>query len=94
MSRKYEAMIVLDVKGKEETVETLVSQLSKEFEKSGAKLVQVDNLGKRKFPYAPRHVESGFFINFQFQSEPQAVKVLREKLSLNESIYMQYYQRS
>lgn len=94
MSRKYEAMIVLDVKGKEDTVETLVSQLSKEFEKNGAKLEQVDNLGKRKFPYAPRHVESGYFINFMFQSEPDAISRLREKLKLNDNIYMQYYQRS
>ncbi len=93
MSRKYEAMIVLDMKGKEESVDTLVSQLSKEFEQTGAKLEQVDNLGKRKFPYAPRHVESGYFVNFLFESEPTAVDSLRNKLKLNSNIYMQYYQR-
>lgn len=93
MSRKYEAMIVLDMKGKEDTVETLVSQLSREFEQNGAKLEQVDNLGKRKFPYAPRHVESGYFVNFQFQSEPVAVDALKAKLKLNDNVYMQYFQR-
>jgi small subunit ribosomal protein S6 len=93
MSRKYEAMIVLDMKGKEDTVETLVSQLSREFEQAGAKLEQVDNLGKRKFPYAPRHVESGYFVNFQFLSEPVAVDTLKAKLKLNDNIYMQYFQR-
>ena len=93
MSRKYEAMIVLDMKGKEESVDTLVSQLSKEFEQTGAKLEQVDNLGKRKFPYDPRHVESGYFVNFLFESEPTAVDSLRNKLKLNSNIYMQYYQR-
>ena len=93
MSRKYEAMIVLDMKGKEDSVETLVSQLSKEFEQTGAKLEQVDNLGKRKFPYAPRHVDSGYFVNFLFESEPTAVDALRNKFKLNSNIYMQYYQR-
>lgn len=93
MSRKYEAMIVLDMKGKEDSVETLVSQLSREFEQGGAKLEQVDNLGKRKFPYAPRHVESGYFVNFYFESEPSAVDALKAKLKLNNNIYMQYYQR-
>jgi small subunit ribosomal protein S6 len=93
MSRNYEAMIVLDMKGKEDTVETLVSQLTREFEASGAKLQQVDNLGKRKFPYAPRHVESGYFVNFLFDSEPAAVDALKAKLKLNNNIYMQYYQR-
>jgi len=93
MSRKYEAMIVLDMKGKEDTVDNLVSQLTKEFEQNGAKLQQVDNLGKRKFPYAPRHVESGYFVNFLFDSEPTAVDTLRAKLKLNPNIYLQYYQR-
>lgn len=93
MSRKYEAMIVLDMKGKEDTVETLVSQLSKEFEQNGAKLQQVDNLGKRKFPYAPRNVESGYFVNFLFDSDAAAVETLKAKLKLNTNIYMQYYQR-
>lgn len=93
MSRKYEAMIVLDMKGKEDSVETLVSQLSREFEQTGAKLEQVDNLGKRKFPYAPRHVDSGYFVNFLFESEPTAVDALRNKFKLNSNVYMQYYQR-
>jgi small subunit ribosomal protein S6 len=93
MSRKYEAMIVLDMKGKEDTVETLVSQLSREFEQNGAKLEQVDNLGKRKFPYAPRNVESGYFVSFHFDSEPAAVDALKAKLKLNGNIYQQYYQR-
>ncbi len=93
MSRKYEAMIVLDMKGKEDTVDTTVSQLSREFEQNGAKLEQVDNLGKRKFPFAPRHVESGYFVSFLFDSEPAAVDALKSKLKLNNNIYMQYYQR-
>ncbi|MFZ4765156.1 MAG: 30S ribosomal protein S6 [Roseimicrobium sp.] len=93
MSRKYEAMIVLDMRGKEDTVETLVSQLGREFEQNGAKLEQVDNLGKKKFPFAPRHVESGYFINFIFQADAQAVDKLRSKLKLNDNVYLQYYQR-
>lgn len=93
MSRKYEAMIVLDMKGKEENVETLVSQLGREFEQNGAKLEQVDNLGKKKFPYAPRHVESGYYINFHFEAAPEAISGLQTKLKLNENIYQQYFQR-
>ncbi len=34
MKRKYEAMIVLDMKGKEETVEQLIAGISRDFEKS------------------------------------------------------------
>lgn len=93
MSRKYEATIVLDTKGKEDSVEALISQLSRDFEQSGAKLKQVDNLGKRKFPYAPRHVDAGWYVNFLFEAEPATLDKLQAKLKLNESIYQQYYQR-
>jgi len=94
MSRKYDAVIVLDTKGKEDTVDTIVSQLSKEFENQGARLAQVDNLGRKKFPYAPRHVEGGWYINFQFESEPESVEKIQSALKLNEHIYQQYYQRA
>lgn len=92
MSRKYEAMIVLDTKGKEDSVENLISQLSREFEQSGAKLKQVDNLGKKKFPHAPRHVDAGWYVNFLFEAEPASVEKLQARFRLNENIYQQYYQ--
>ena len=90
---KYEAMIVLDTKGKEETVDQIVAAVTKGLEKAGAKLEQVDNLGKRKFPFNPRHVEAGYFININFQAEPRVLDAAREKLRLNDNIYQQYYQR-
>jgi small subunit ribosomal protein S6 len=90
----YEAMIVLDTKGKEETVDQIISGVTKEMEKAGAKLGQIDNLGKKKFPFSPRHVEGGYYINIYFQAEVAALDALRAKLRLNENIYQQYYQRS
>jgi len=91
MNRKYEALIVLDTKGKEETIDDLVSTISKDMEKSGLKLEQIDNMGKRKFPFNPRHVEAGHFVNIQFSGESAALDSLRAKLKLNENVYQQYY---
>lgn len=91
MTRNYEALIVLDTKGKEETIDSLVSTISKDMEKSGLKLEQIDNLGKRKFPFNPRHVEAGHFVKIQFKGEPSALDGLRSKLRLNENVYQQYY---
>ncbi len=93
MTRNYEALIVLDTKGKEETVDSLVSAISKDMEKSGLKLEQIDNLGKRKFPFNPRHVEAGHFVKIQFTGEAPALDALRSKLRLNENVYQQYYQK-
>lgn len=93
MKRKYEAMIVLDMKGKDETVEELVTGIGREMEKAGVKLEQIDKLGKRKFPYSPRHVESGYFVNYQIEADGAALDSIRAKLKLNESVYQQYYLR-
>lgn len=94
MKRNYEAMIVLDMKGKEESVEQLVSTISKDMEKSGAKLQQIDKMGKRKFPFSPRHVESGYYVNFQIEADNAALDAVRAKLKLNENVYQQYYQHA
>lgn len=93
MKRKYDAMIVLDMKGKEESVEQLVSGLGREMELSGAKLEEIDHLGKRKFPYSPRHVESGYFVNFKIEADNAALDSMRAKFRLNENIYQQQFLR-
>lgn len=93
MSRKYEAIIVIDAKGKEDSIDSLVNQLTRDFESKGAKLQQVDNLGRKKFPYAPRHVDGGWYVNVHFESEPAAVDQIRDVLKVNENVYQQYYQR-
>ena len=90
--KKYEAMIVLDTKGKDESIESLIKTVSSEIEKVGGKLDQIDQIGIRKFPYSPRHVESGYFENYFFQAAPTALDALRSKLQLNDSVYQQYYQ--
>jgi small subunit ribosomal protein S6 len=93
MSRKYEATVVIDTKGKEDTIDTIVTQISREFETNGAKLEQVDNLGKKKFQFAPRHVDSGFYLHFLFSAEPTAIEAVKTKLKLNELVYMHHFQR-
>ncbi len=93
MTRKYEATIVLDTKGKEETIEELVGQISKTLETSGARLEQVDQMGRREFPFSPRHVTHGYFVNVQFEAEPTVLDSVSAKLKLNDNVYQQYYQR-
>ena len=93
MTRQYEAIIVLHTKAKEETVDQILGTVSKEMETAGLKLKQIDNMGKRKFPFNPRHVEAGTFINIQFEGEPSALDAVRNRLKLNENVYQQYYQK-
>ena len=59
MSRKYESLIVLDTRGNESSVDDLVSSVAKEMEEEGAKLDEIQQLGRRAFAYNARHLDGG-----------------------------------
>ncbi len=63
-------------------------------EKMGAKLEQIDQLGRRKFPYASgTKLKEGFYVNYLFEADPEVIDDLREKLTLNKDVHIQHYQR-
>jgi small subunit ribosomal protein S6 len=94
MSRQYEATIVLNTKGSEETIDELVSQVTREFETAGARLDEVARMGKREFPHSPRHVTHGYFVNVKFAAEPKTVDTVSARLKLNDNVYQQFYLRA
>ena len=49
MINRYEALLVLNTQGKDETVKEIVDRLESEFEKEGAKIEQVQKMDKRQF---------------------------------------------
>ena len=93
MSRKYQGVIVLKAQGSDEGIDETVSNIGQEIEEAGAKLEQIDQLGRREFVYNARHVSHGFYVNYQFEAEPEMVNKLRDKLALNKSVHLQHYDR-
>jgi len=93
MKRKYEGIIVLNTKGKEDSVDAMVGTITSELENEGASLDQVEQLGRRKFAYNARHLEAGFYVNFKFQAEPDKINKIRDRLKLNNDVFLQHYQR-
>ena len=93
MSRKYQGVIVLKAQGSEEGIDETVSNIGQEIEEAGAKLKEIDQLGRREFVYNARHVSHGFYVNYQFEAEPEVVNKLRDKLSMNKAVHLQHYDR-
>ena len=93
MSRKYEALIVLDSNSVEGAIDEMIGKIGKEMEEEGVTLGQIDHLGQKQFPSAPRGVNGGYYVNIQFGGEPEVVDKVKSKLRLNTSIYQQHYQR-
>jgi small subunit ribosomal protein S6 len=93
MKNRYEALIVLNTQGKEDTVKDIVDRLESEFQKEGAEIEQVQKMDKRPFSYVAGPLDSGFYVNFVFQADPQLITKLRSKFKLDPEVYRQHYQR-
>ncbi len=93
MKNRYEALIVLNTQGKEDTVKDIVDRLEGEFQKEGARVEQVQKMDRRQFSYAAGELDAGYFVNFVFHADSQLITKLRTKFKLDPEIYRQHYQR-
>ena len=93
MDRKYEGLIVLNTKGKEDSVDELVGAVAKEMEAEGAKLEEIKQMGRRNFAYNARHLDGGHYVNYIFEADTQQVQKIQGKLKLSALVHLQHYQR-
>jgi small subunit ribosomal protein S6 len=93
MNRRYEALLVLNAQGKEETIREIIERLESEFQKEGAQIEQVQKMDKRQFSYVAGPVDSGYYVNFIFDADPEVIAKLRTKFKLDPEVYRQSYER-
>ena len=93
MKNRYEALLVLNTQGKEDTVKEVVDRLESEFKKEGAEIEQVQKMDRRQFSYVAGELDAGHYVNFVFHAEPQLITKLRAKFKLDPEIYRQHFQR-
>ncbi len=93
MKNRYEALLVLDTQGRDDTVKDIVERLEAEFQKEGAEIEQVQKMDRRPFAYVAGKLDAGFYVNFVFHADPQLITKLRSKFKLDPEIYRQSYQR-
>jgi ribosomal protein S6 len=93
MKHHYEALLVLNAQGREDTVKEIIDRLESEFQHEGAQIEQVQKMDKRQFSYAAGPLNTGYYVNFVFNAEPQSIGKLRSKFKLDPDIYRQNYQR-
>ena len=94
MSRQYEALLVFNTQGKQDTVDTMISKAGKEMEGEGARLESIDHMGIRKFPYNAQHLSEGYYVSVKFNGEPSVIEKIQSKLRLNADVHLQHYQRA
>jgi len=93
MNKRYEALLVLNTQGTEDSVKEIVDRLESEFAKEGAKIEQVQKMDRRQFSYVAGPLDAGHYVNFVFEADPHLISKLRSKFKLDPEIYRQHYQQ-
>ena len=94
MSRKYQGLIALNPKTLEGgNVDDLVTSISKEIESEGAKVEQIEQLGRKQFAYSTRHLDAGHYVNYFFEAAPDALTRIQSRLKLHGNVHLQHYHR-
>ena len=93
MKYRYEGLLVLNVKGKEDSAQKIIERLEKDFSAEGAEVESVQKMDQRHFSYVAGKLDSGYFVNFVFNAEPAALDRLKTKFKLDDDVYRQQYAR-
>lgn len=91
MKKRYEALLALDTRGKEESVKDIIDQVEKTLKAEGAEIEQVQRLEKRELAYELNHLTSAYFVNIIFEAEPHCIIAMRQKLKLDANVVLQNY---
>lgn len=89
--KRYEALIALDTRGKEETAKDTIERLEKVIAAEGARIEQVQRLEKRELAYESQHTKSAYYVNFIFEADPATIDKLQKKLKLDGDVLLQNY---
>jgi ribosomal protein S6 len=86
MKKRYEVLLALDTRGKEDNAKDIIERLEKEFIAEGADIEQIQRLEKRDLSYEHNHIKSAYFVNFIFEIDPTKLDRLRGKFKLDDEV--------
>src|SRR5947208_14734530 len=93
MKHRYEGLLVLNLRGKEDSAQKTIERLEKEFSAEGAEVESVQKMDQRHFSYVAGKLDTGYYVNFVFSAEPAALDRLKAKSKLDHDVYRQQYAR-
>lgn len=92
-TRRYEALLVLNTKGKEESANDMIEAIEKQIKTAKVEVEQIQRLEKRQFAYLSQKQSSGYYVNFIIHATPEQISGLRGKWKLDSTIHLQHYQK-
>lgn len=74
-------------------MDDLVTAVSKEIESAGASVENIDQMGRKEFANTPRKITGAHYVTYTVTGEPECIVKVREKLSSNDSVYLNQFNR-
>jgi small subunit ribosomal protein S6 len=74
-------------------MDDLVTRITKEIESEGAKVEKIDNMGRKDFAYTPRKINGAHYVTYTISGGPECITKIKAKLALNESVYLNQFNR-
>jgi small subunit ribosomal protein S6 len=93
MKNRYEALLILNIKGGDDSLKETVERLEGDFAKDGAKIESVQKMDRRHFTYVKGKLDAGYYVNFIFEGTPAVLEKLRAKFKLDGEVYRQDYKK-
>ena len=86
--RNYKATFILDNRGKEDSVDTIIEGVKKEIAAVQGDVTAVENIGRREFVRkTDDKFPGGVYVQVNFSAPAEAPAQLHERLRLNDSVY-------
>ncbi len=86
--RNYKATFILDNRGKEDSVETIIEGVKKEINAVHGEVTAVEQLGRREFVRkTDDKFPAGVYVQVNFSAPAAAPAQLHERLRLNNTVY-------
>ncbi len=86
--RNYKATFILDNRGKEDSVETIIEGVKKEINAVHGEVTAVEQLGRREFVRkTDDKFPAGVYVQVNFSAPAAAPAQLHERLRLNDTVY-------
>ncbi len=89
--KEYEALYILDTRGKDEGVTEIIDRIEAEIRQAGGVVRGVQKMDRHRFERVSSKLDSGFFVNIQFSALPDAIDKVRAKLAFDADVFRQFY---
>ena len=83
---KYESVIIINPSLDEQGIKDVITKFTDLINNNNGKVENVDEMGKRKLAYEIKKNKEAFYVQFNFESKPEAITELERVYRITDDI--------